>query len=182
MLRLLYGTSTNDNNFLLIFYIYISLKTTEIKKLCWFVTTENAKWENNSSELQYLEFGENFRSYIRVMRVKTNKTLNIFLEKLESCELPQKSPPVFIWARQINCNSCQEKEMSQNQPELPGRIILFQNDLTHYDTLWHREIKWLNIPWSNLVRDPTMIELETGKFLIKIFFTSQVMNFISTKT
>ena len=73
---------TNDN-FLLIFYIYISLKTTQIKNFVDSSQQRMQSGENNSSELQYLEFRENFRSYIRVMRVKTNKTLYIFREIVE---------------------------------------------------------------------------------------------------
>ena len=131
---------TNDN-FLLIFYIYISLKTSQIRKLCWFVTTENAKWENNSSELQYLEFRENFpKSYARV---QTNKTWNMFWRNWRVVNSP-RSPRRSLFERGksivIPVKRRRWLRISQN-------FLAWPNFISYFKMTWQREIKWLNIPW-----------------------------------
>ena len=102
------------------------------------------------------------------------ETLNIWREN-RWASLPQKSPPIFIWAKQINCNFCQRRGDESESAKTSWKffnckIISTQNTKNTSDKVrckywvlsklsvisnWIKFGSFWFSPWSNLLRGPS---------------------------
>ena len=86
--------------------------------------------------MQYLELKENFQSYIWVVRVRTNKTWNMFWRNWRAVNFP-RSPRRSLFERGKSIViPVKRRRWVRIQPELPGRIILKWLD-TGQRTQWN---------------------------------------------